>query len=53
VEGDVDHDDTAPEEESALHQERGLVVEQVLPPSPGNELRDLGRRSCDAPTTGR
>src|SRR5581483_12079370 len=29
---DVDHDHAAPEEERPLDEERGLVVEEVLPP---------------------
>ena len=38
--GHVRHDDVLPEEERSLDQERRLVVQEVLPPVRGHELRD-------------
>src|SRR5262249_59210397 len=39
VVGNVGHDDVFPEEQLSLDQQRGLVVEELLPPAPGNDSR--------------
>src|SRR5258705_663269 len=38
--GDIGDDDVFAEEERALDHQRGLVVQEMLPPLRGNELRD-------------